>query len=682
MHYKIFLQQLRRGGRRTALYILLLASVTAFFVMSINLYRNSVTNLAAVEDAYSTIAVMELYGDVNLFGELAEPTDDRYIGHRSVEVKGYDFSGAVSADGVIGWDLRTKYGAYIEGETALHHKSFPMGDADVIHFKLTGDEPVELPIAWDATGASSFFGEETIPLELEVLDSAAGCYQYSGKFEAGSITAYREREAQSAQVQRLNRSDEADKVILYPGVEYVASISSTSGWAPTEKPGVYKFVDDHTWDENGLDPLLLPEAPAPFRPENLMYGAENLRLAYGRYSEFLTWIDGSEVGQPFPIQRWEDVQSDPEMKAYFEGAWEAVKIQASVFNVTLTDDISGVPLYHLGGAYIREGRAITREEYESGAKVCLVSEEQAGYQGWQVGDTLDMSFFIFDGIPNVGGDDWAEQSVWHKGTEGFFYDDTYEIVGIYAQTPTMGNSGIAKSTLAMAWNTIYIPHNAVENTRPLEEQPVHGALLTIWLENGSIDRFLADVEAKGLLEEKAGQYNPSFSFFDQGYSLVQPGLEAMNGTARLLLVLSAVLLAVTCVLLAYFFAQNHRQSVGIFRMLGGSKVESLGAVVVCALLVAAAGAALGGLAGYGLARSVGERILDANLTESASAGGFQAFVLDASVAEKQTMVVQADPGVTAMAAVAALLVTVLLVLGFVLLYIRKEPRELLPKDND
>lgn len=60
MHMKIFMQQLRRGKKRTGLYILLLSAVMAFFVMSVNLYKNSVTNLESVEENYSTVALMEL----------------------------------------------------------------------------------------------------------------------------------------------------------------------------------------------------------------------------------------------------------------------------------------------------------------------------------------------------------------------------------------------------------------------------------------------------------------------------------------------------------------------------------------------------------------------------------------------------------------------------------------------
>ena len=73
MSIRIFFQQLRRNSSRTWLNILLLAAAVAFFVMSLNLHQNSVRNIREAEDAYSTIAVMEIYGDVDQYGNLAEP---------------------------------------------------------------------------------------------------------------------------------------------------------------------------------------------------------------------------------------------------------------------------------------------------------------------------------------------------------------------------------------------------------------------------------------------------------------------------------------------------------------------------------------------------------------------------------------------------------------------------------
>ena len=408
-------------------------------------------------------------------------------------------------------------------------------------------------------------------------------------------------------------------------------------------------------------------------PHYVAYGSTDF---YVNYKYEIETTSETTTEQPFPIQRWEDVQSDPELKAYYEALWEGTKIQNSTFTVCLTHDLTGVPVYHLGGASLNSGRIITEEEYETGAKVCMISKQLANLQKWEIGDKLNMRFYEFEAFPN-NNDEWTDNmATWHKNTEGFFYQEEYEIVGVYDQAPTTGNSGIARSTLSMPWNTIYIPHNAVENTKPLAELPVHGALLTIWLENGAVDAFLADMKAKGFTETKEGQYNTTFTFYDQGYSQVRPGLEAMRGTARLLLTLSSALLAVTVILMAYFFAQSFKQSVGIFRMLGGTKASAICALLVCALVMTLTGAAIGGLTGQALAQGVGIEILKDNIARSEMNAIFQAFVLNRD--EPIELSVEANALLTVKAACVALAfpVAMLIFVGF---YIKKEPRALLPK---
>ena len=68
MHRKIFIEQ-RKRSRKTVFYILLLIVATVFFVTSMNLYRNSIRNLRIPENICSTLAVTELYGEVDQYGK-------------------------------------------------------------------------------------------------------------------------------------------------------------------------------------------------------------------------------------------------------------------------------------------------------------------------------------------------------------------------------------------------------------------------------------------------------------------------------------------------------------------------------------------------------------------------------------------------------------------------------------
>ena len=666
MLIKLFMLKIFHNVKQSALSLLILAIVTAFLGMSLNLYRNGCQNLVQAEDTYSTIAIIELYGDVNRRGELTTPGSDDHKGYLSVAVDGYDIEKIVNASGVIGYDLRAKYAAYIEGEPAMQHDpsgevdNIIMASEDIIRFTVEGDAPITIPISW--SGDYKGYDER---IYLNVSETAAGCYWYKeNSFNCDGIAmgfTEEERSYYAEQVRKLNRNEDVDYVTLYPGVEYIAGTWMTSGWHTTE-------------DSKGLLVGI-----RRFYPSRIDYFSDNFYVNYGT-KEYVDAEKGMDAGQPFPIARWDDVQNDPILKEQWAGAWDAMKYNTCSYTVCLTDDITGVPVFHLGGAFLADGRMITEEEYASGAKVCMISKEMAQLQHWYVGDKLDMDFFQFTAFPNSNTTPMDSQPVYHKNTNGFFDSGEYEIVGIFDQKTLVGNSGISKSTLSMAWNTIYVPQNAVQNTLPEEELPVHGALLTIWLENGSINGFLADMDALGVNESKDGQYNPTFTFYDQGYSVIQPSLQSMYSTAKLLLILAVLLLIITCVLLAYFFAQNQKHNIGIFRMLGGKKTQVLLAVFICSVLIAVIAAIPGTIIGHILSERVGETLLTGDLAENEKTAALRAYVLATEETDTSAFDVHSDFKLSVLSGTTALLFP-LLSLAFVVIYVGREPRELLPKNK-
>lgn len=187
------------------------------------------------------------------------------------------------------------------------------------------------------------------------------------------------------------------------------------------------------------------------------------------------------------------------------------------------------------------------------------------------------------------------------------------------------------------------------------------------------------MDALGLTEYREDRYNPSFAFYDQGYSIIQPSLQAMNSTSKLLLILSSVFLLVVSALLAYFFAQNQKQSVGILRMLGGSKMRAMLGVLACGLLLVTVGALCGALLGHSFCGAAGEGILNSQMEEQAITQPFRAFVLTEETSVAEQLSVHGIPSLTAAAGLAGAVLFLLLLLCNLLAYIHKEPRELLPK---
>ncbi len=666
MHNEIFLKQMKRS-KKTILYLLLLTVAISFFVGSVNLYSNSTKNLEKAEETYSTLVVTELYGDIDRYGNLVEKNSEEHIGYEAVGVEGYDFSELIDSEVVESWDIRTPYAAYIEDSPAMLHFDTPRTKGRFIRFKTKYSEPITLKYDYDPGGVH--FGYN---LELDVLEDPVGCFNYSDEFVFFEFQRSLDSQCWQSyqdQIKRLNRSEYTDGVILYPDVEYVACFDDLSDWEWSDEKGILqpKGTRNEKWPNS-----------ITFDIGFSWHDNRDFRVTYDLGQEHYEYLDSYDAGAPFPIQRWEDVQNDPALKAYYEDAFEDSRIQHYIHNVVLTNDFSSIPAYHIGGASLKEGRLITEEEYEEGANVCIVSRRKAIAQNWKIGDKLPLHIYETFYVP-VYGNNVLPQPTYDSDTDVFIHETEYEIVGIYDLNPTVGNSGISANTLDMSYHNIYIPEKSVQNCKPVEERHIHGSLFSVKIKNGSIDEYLNDMEAKGITAEKDGQFNPKFSFYDQGYSLVQPGLQSMNTTAKLLIALSTVLLLIVCSLLAYFFWQNQKATVGIFRLLGGTKKNALIAVLLCALILCGIGTAIGGAAGFGMAEVVGSSIIEENLSQSERDTALQAYVLGAGDAA-ELAVAKADPVVT-IAACGAVLIFPILLLGFIAKDINKEPRELLPKSK-
>lgn len=667
MQHMIFTEQIKRS-KRTVVYLCLLLIATAFFVMSVDLYYNSTSNLDISENAFSTLAVVELYGEVDQYGQLVERNSEAHIGYQAVGVEGYDFSGIIDSESVESWDLRTYYGAYIADQPAMIYaptyssdgsssERWTMRSCNVIRFQIRSDSPVPLtyrppsPTQWRQRG---FFS-------LDVLADAAGRFAYPTSLTYADFGFTQEAwDAAVEDIKAFNQSDDTDRLILYPDVEYVAILRSHGYWLQNEETGLWEYVDAGTSDK-------------AFSLTTPYQDYESIQLVYDSSWEYLVYEPGCT---PFPIQRWEDVQSDPALKSYFEALWQDIHVQQCTHNVVATSDVTSVPAFHLGIAALTKGRLISQEEYAQGARVCLISSEVAQNQGWQVGDKVNMRLFEGEYIP-VGASFSHTQPIYSGEETPFVAEGEYEIVGIYSLYPTAGYTELAASTTEVSPYSIYVPASSISADRDLSGALVNGSTFSLKLKNGSAERFQADMAAKGLLTEQDGQYTPTFHFYDQGYSAVVSSLRSMGSTARLLLLLSSILLLIVCVLTAYFFWQNQRQTVGIFRILGGTKRQAISSLLLCAAALTVIGAAAGAVIGSGTAYIVGSTMIRQNVAEIELDMSQET---DASALTAQESSVRVTPHlpVTLAAACAALLYPAFL-LGFAATDINKEPRELLPK---
>ncbi len=669
---QIFLKQTRRSTKRLVLQLVLLCAATSFFVVSLNLYQNSMQNLQTVEDTYSTIAAVEFYGNVDNRGNLVSPSDETSVGYHLLNARGFDLSPLLELDAVTDYDLRYRCGAYIPGATPVAWEQLSGDDIiplkedemslmqtrDILRFTLDSNEPVQLQFTVTEQGPRAL---TRYRIPIQVIDNARKDLTYPSSIYLGIDDWRRQADADwyAQDIRRLNRSDESMAVTLYPGVEYVISgYLDKNFWVQNPETGKYEWSRDvwYLYDTCMLR-LYVNSADLPFVTDYTEYSE------YGEENAGGTDL-GVEAQQPFYIQRWEDIQANAEEAAYWQAVWDAVVISGNAFSVTVSNDLESVPAWYMGAMYLQEGRMITAEEYASGEKVCMVSAALADYMNWAVGDKLDMSLFrTLSRTDNVGTQPIVSI---HYLLEcgGFFDRNTYEIVGIYGQRDFTEFGYTLPETFYQPWNTICIPEQSAPNGIAEAQRDIRPSTLSLQLKNGSISEFKQAVEELGLTEQKAGQYQLKFSYFDQGYDKIKPGLDEMHRNAKLLLGLSAALLAVTMVLTAFLFAQQHKHSAGILRMLGGSKKQAFTAILTCAAAVVAAGGISGTALGGALTQSVGASTLG-----------------DAAESAKVALSTGASPVLTALSGLGCMVLFLLLTAAFTATYIGKEPRALLPQDK-
>ncbi len=696
MHVVMFLRQMFRKPMRTLLYVLVLILLTAFFCMSLNLYNNSQQNIRLAADTYTTIAVMELYADVDTRGNLIEDisTAEDYAGYHSLTVNDYDLTPIVNAPSVIKYDLRARYGAYSEDNIALNKtRTEPLFHRDIIRFKIVPEnqKQAEEDKPWFDIGEYIDDGNYRIYLDndkyklenglpliggsvpiryyiLDVVESATDAYAYKNRNMVFEIRLYEWMsfsEDINDALDRLNGGGVYNTIVIEPNTEYIVSGYISQEANHEGRMNINgKYVPD--WITYEYDDF--------FVEWSYRYAAGESEYAYRNYH--------TEGEQLFPVYKYSDLEADPELLAKYEQIFYAYKVNTRSFAVMATNDVNGVPAFHLGNMYVQDGRMITEEEYESGAKVCMISADLANAQRWKVGDKIDFSFYEYDYFVNatIYGNTLRPYYTFTE-PDNFFDSGEYEIVGVYQTRPVTGNSEVAISTLSVSWNTIYIPAASVPNAPAEEDRQVTGALMTLWLENGKIEPFLEYMEENGITGRKEGDYEAKFTFYDQGYSRIQPSLEALSGTAELLLLLSGALLVIAALLLSFFYAQANKQSIGTMRLLGNSKIRSFIAVMLGAIIIALLGTGIGAYAGHTLTQQVAENIVSNADTTPEEYRGFSAYLTDTSNVEME-FALEATLNVTLIAGGVALVLFLGGVIFRIVGYLRKEPRELLPRAGE
>ena len=273
------------------------------------------------------------------------------------------------------------------------------------------------------------------------------------------------------------------------------------------------------------------------------------------------------------------------------------KDMASYFPVLGANSTNLLPTFHSGNAFIADGRNITEEEFETGAKVCLIPQSWTFHSSimYGVGKSLTLPLIctLSGYTPDrknfgQGGVEQRYSLLTANGTRySTFSYGNYEIVGTYALTnPSLQNVGKTE----LLENMIIVPQNSVaaEGANIAYFGPMNSFTTSFQIENGRIEEFKkafrAAVPDSELLR---------ITFDDNGYEEMKASLSDMKQAALLLLFVGIFAAGAMIALFLFFFVSRQKREIAIMRSLGAKKSQCRSSALGGILILSAAACIFG-----------------------------------------------------------------------------------------
>lgn len=656
MLFRTSLKQTLRTPVKLIAYFLVTAFVTAFLCVGLNLRTHSKANIAAADAAFTTIAIPEFQAHLDYEGKLCqEITSPLYEAYGSCPAPEYDLSPIRNAPGVEQIDVRGRFGARVNGAEPLQRYRSTFMEAgfvdDVITFTVNTEEPITIhplsPAMASITVLSSAAGVEPEafmnPLELtsgirshmlQDMPFPGQAAQPSPPFEMGT--------------------EEGDgSFYLEPGKKYIASCELSCNLRMTQQ---------NTVSEAHVSAVRIGT--------DAYHRGAQIRF-YGDSGEKWT-RDGSDWFQPYlPIAPYEEGFFETERGAFFQEVIDANEITANSLNAIATNDFAAMRPFHSAGVHIAQGRAFTEEEYTAGAKVCLVGDYIAELNGWQLGDTLSLSFYETEYVYGR----FRETAAFRSPTKDFFDEGEYTIIGMYSGNVATHDLNDRRNYMpgeAIDMCDVIFPTNSVANAPAAVPSR---DTTSIRLKNSEAQAFMAEMAVSGLMEEQPGGYELGLTVYDQGYSHVAPGLNQLSRVSRLTLLLSAGAAGAAVLALALLHVLRMRREIAAMRSLGTKKGQIVVLSLAGILLVCLLGACAGAYAGHMVSAEVAGRVL-AGAEEAAVDTTFTA-MMGEETAKEFTFTLESDPKLAVAAGGAAVVAFTLLALLLLAAELRRPPMCLL-----
>lgn len=279
--------------------------------------------------------------------------------------------------------------------------------------------------------------------------------------------------------------------------------------------------------------------------------------------------------------------SSPEGKAWQDTLAE-MEINTHAFPILGVTNLNAVAAFNRSIAYIDAGRDFTREEQETGANVCILSETVAQKSGLTVGDTITLRYYDPDPenpYQTQVGNQNPTAAMYFGGTTPFVDSaQEYTIVGLYQLENAWANPW--HDIYSITPNAVFVPQASVKSQLTNSTELLLG---TIQLQNGSMKGF-----SDAVMDTK---FPHLFEYYDQGFSIVQENLQNYDTIARQALVTGVSVYGVILLLFLALFPMQQKRTLAMMGSMGAYPGEKMLHVLLSSLGILLPGTILGAGAG-------------------------------------------------------------------------------------
>lgn len=314
------------------------------------------------------------------------------------------------------------------------------------------------------------------------------------------------------------------------------------------------------------------------------------------------------------IDAWEEVNegfyetTDGERWLSFVKAVK--RFYESTVPVTPTQDTQLLSAFHGGVAAIVEGRTISQEEHDSGAKVCLISQRFAAINHIGLGSTVKLKLYDANynstgvNIFGYSGVVYGKLAFLNSDGEPYevFQESNYTVVGVYSHPYVSG----MVSGYELSPNEVIVPMNSITNSDAdniVATGPMQGKNTSFRIANGASGKFmeaLCKITESSLLEVQ---------FYDNGYEQFAAGLKNVSLIGLVLFCVGLVTSLAVISLVLYFYIIKQRKRTAIERTLGMNRRKCVASLMLGILLLTAAGAGAGCVMGNSISSIVQDKVL-------------------------------------------------------------------------